>query len=99
MNTDNPARNDTESTDESSVAATARKGVDKVETIIHEKIDVGSEKIREALTQADSLEGDMRESAEQLARSVGDYINRNPVQSAGFAFAAGVLTALILSRR
>lgn len=75
------------------------QGLDAVE----EKVLDGLEATRKVAESAAEHTADMKIQTEavvkELTQTVSTYVQEKPLQAAGIAFAAGVLTTLILSRR
>jgi len=77
----------------------ARDAIDSAEEKAHETLEKAREKAEDVVDKAHEIEADIQESVAELTGTVTRYINEKPLQAAGIAFAAGVLTTLLIRRR
>lgn len=78
-----------------SVRKMADKGLDAVE----DKVLSGLDAARDATENAAEIQKKTQESVNELSQTVAAYVQEKPLQAAGIAFAAGIITTLLLSRR
>ena len=82
-----------------SVSQSAHDLVDTVDTSAKNGIEAGRRKALDAVDAIEDLEARAELTIEQASTTVSRYVQEKPLQAAGIAFAAGVLTTLIMRRR
>jgi len=92
------ARDNTEQTEEN-VSRSAHEVIDAVDSAAKSGIDAGRRKALEAVSKVEDLESQAELAIEETTRKVSRYVQEKPLQAAGIAFAAGVLTTLIMRKR
>ena len=82
-----------------SVSQSAHDVVDTIDNTARAGIEKGRRKALDAATALDDLEAQAELTIEQTSARLSRYVREKPLQAAGVAFAAGVLTTLILRKR
>ena len=81
------------------VSRAAQDKVEQLEEKARQGIEAGRRKALEAVATVEDLEARAELTIDETTRKVSRYVQENPLQAAGIAFAAGVLTTLIMRRR
>lgn len=84
---------------EESVRTVADKGLDAVEEKVLSGLDTAREVTENAADRTAEVHQRTQESVNELSQVVASYVQEKPLQAAGIAFAAGIVTTLLLTRR
>ena len=82
-----------------SVKNMADKGLDAVEDKVLSGLDAARDATENAADHTAEIQKKTQESVNELSQTVAAYVQEKPLQAAGIAFAAGIITTLLLSRR
>ncbi|NND90548.1 MAG: DUF883 family protein [Granulosicoccus sp.] len=77
----------------------ANDAIDTAEEKAHETLESARGAANKTVDKVHQLETEINDSVTALSGTVSRYVNEKPLQAAGIAFAAGVLTTLILRKR
>jgi len=86
-------------TNQDTIRKVADKGLDAVEEKVLDGLDATRKVAEEAAEQTAEIKNQTEIAVKEFSQVVSAYVQEKPLQAAGIAFAAGVLTTLILSRR
>ena len=81
------------------VSQSAHDVVDTIEDTAKNGIEAGRRKALDAVTALEDLEAQAELTIEETSAKLSRYVQEKPLQAAGVAFAAGVLTTLLLRKR
>lgn len=81
------------------VSQGAHEAIDAIEHKAKQGIEAGRRKALDAVNAAEELEARAELALDETTRKVSRYVQEKPLQAAGIAFAAGVLTTLLMRRR
>ena len=82
-----------------SVSQSAHDVIDTIDSTAKSGIEAGRRKALDAVAAVDDLGAQAELTIEETSRKVSRYVQEKPLQAAGIAFAAGVLTTLIMRKR
>jgi len=82
-----------------SVRNMADKGMDTVEEKVLGGLDAARKATENAADHTAEIQQKTQDTVNDLSRTVAAYVQEKPLQAAGIAFAAGIVTTLLLSRR
>ena len=77
----------------------AHEVVNKLETTMSGVEDRVKEASSQASNTADTLSKEAQSKAKDTLQEIEQFVREKPIQAAGIAFAAGILTTLLLRRR
>lgn len=75
------------------------KGLDSAEEKVLDGLDAARKAAENAAEHTAELQGKAEDAVKEISRSLSAYVQEKPLQAAGIAFAAGVVTTWLLSRR
>ncbi|MFK8083327.1 MAG: hypothetical protein AB8B97_23865 [Granulosicoccus sp.] len=75
------------------------QGLDAVEDKVMDGLDATRKAVEGAADQSAELKAKSEAAVQELSQTVATYVQEKPLQAAGFAFAAGVVATLLLTRR
>lgn len=82
-----------------SVKNIANQGLDAVEDKVLSGLDATRKLTENAAEQTAEIHKKTEDTVKELSQTVASYVQEKPLQAAGIAFAAGIVTTLLLSRR
>lgn len=82
-----------------SVRTLADQGLDAVEDKVLSGLDATRKATESAVEHTAEMQQKTQDTVNELSQTVAAYVQEKPLQAAGIAFAAGILTTLFLSRR
>ena len=77
----------------------AHEVIDSIEDKAKQGIEAGRRTALNAVSTVENLEAQAELTIEETTQKLTRYVQEKPLQAAGIAFAAGVLTTLIMRRR
>ena len=92
------ARDKTEQTVDNA-SQTAHEVIDTIEDKAKQGIEAGRRTALDAVSAVENLEAQAELTIEETTQKLTRYVQEKPLQAAGIAFAAGVLTTLIMRKR
>jgi len=78
---------------------TAHDVIETIESTARNGIETGRQKALDAAAAVNDLEAQPELTIEETTRKVSRYVQEKPLQAAGIAFAAGVLTTMLMRKR
>ena len=81
------------------ISQSAHDVLDTIEDRAKSGIEAGRRKALDAVSAVEDLEAQAELAIEETSRKISRYVQEKPLQAAGIAFAAGVLTTLIMRKR
>lgn len=82
-----------------SLRTMADKGLNEVEDKVLSGLDKTRKVTESAAEQSAEIQQKTQDTVNELSQTVAAYVQEKPLQAAGIAFAAGIVTTLLLSRR
>ena len=82
-----------------SVSQSAHDVIDTIEHTAKSSIEAGRRTALDAVSAVNDLEAQAELTIEETTRKVSRYVQEKPLQAAGIAFAAGVLTTMLMRKR
>ncbi len=82
-----------------SVAKMADQGMDVIEDKVLSGLDATRKATENAADQTAEIQKKAEDTVKEVSQTVANYVQEKPLQAAGIAFAAGIVTTLLLTRR